>query len=78
MMPVKVIQAQTEGGCYNSTITPIEAAGFNLLTPSDQEEYLQDCYLSRGHGEGADNLLALAEAIKSHGIDRVTTYTILI
>ena len=72
-----VIQEQTQGGCYNSTISKAEAVSFNLMTSSHKEDYLQENYYSKGHGEGAENLLALAGAIEEVGVEYVSSYTVM-
>ena len=78
MNPFRVIQEQTAGGCFNSTISHAEAVGFNLLTLTHKDEYLQKNFFSKGHGEGAENLLNLADAIKVYGMTNVVSYTILL
>ena len=72
-----VIQEQTQGGCYNSTISKAEAVSFNLMTSSHKEDYLQENYYSKGHGEGAENLITLAVAIKTYGKEHVSSCTIM-
>ena len=74
----KVIQEQTKGGCFNSTISKLEAVQFNTLTVSAKHDYLQENYFDRGHGEGAENLLAFADAIKVYGSHNVTSHTIIL
>ena len=78
MARFRVIQEQTQGGCFNSTISQAEAISFNLLTSTHKEEYLQEHYFSKGHGEGANNLINLAHAIKEFGMLNVSSYTILL
>jgi len=73
-----VIQEQTLGSSLNSTINMAEAISFSLLPLSMQEEYLQDSFLSKGHQEGADNLITLSDAITEFGWENVVSYTITI
>ena len=73
-----VIQEQTSHGCFDSTISMEEAISFNMLPPSAQEDYVQDQFFSKGFGEGANNLYALSDAIKEHGMENVVSYTITI
>ena len=74
----RIIQEQTAGGCFNSTIELPEAILFSQLSPANKEEYMQEIYFSKGHGEGAENLIRFADAIKQFGKDCVSSYTILI
>jgi len=57
-----VILSQTSQGLYNSIPTRKEVETFNSMTDFEKNEYLQDTYYNNGHGEGASNLKALAEA----------------
>ena len=71
-----VIQEQTTGGAFHSTIDKGEALNFNALTLVQREEYLQRHFYSRGFGEGANNLVNLASAIREFGYQQVNTCTI--
>ena len=74
----RVIQEQTANSKFNSTISHADAIGYNLLTLTHKDAFLQSQFLDKGHNEGANNLINLAHAIKEFGIEQVSSYTILL
>lgn len=73
-----VIQEQTTGGCFNSTIDKGEAVDFNKMSLSEREVFLQENFYDRGFAEGANNLINLAGAIREFGYSLVNTCTIYV
>ena len=74
----RVIQEQTASSKFSSTVSFADSISFSKLTPSQQEEYLQENFLNTGNEEGADNMLRLSEAIQYYGKENVISYTILV
>ena len=74
----RVIQEQTANSGFDSTISFADSLSFSKLTPSQQEEYLQENFLMKGNTEGAENLRMVTEAIQENGMENVLSYTILI
>ena len=54
---------QTLGGAYNSIPLFTEAQDFSNLSGSEQIDYLDYHFRNKGHGEGAENLCELSNAI---------------
>ena len=74
----RVIQEQTASNKFNSTISHAEAITYNLLTLAQKDDYLLNTYRAKGQDEAANNLIALADAIKEFGMFAVSSYTILL
>lgn len=74
-MAHRIVQTQTRGGVFNSTATFAEAVLFSRLSYAEREDYLQRIFYNNGHGEGADNLLLLTDAIEDHGMENVISTT---